>query len=359
MQASELKEWLKEDVSRIEKVLESLGCHGMWNASSEEIRCAQEGFYNTTAISINTKTLYCRHYSAGETFRGDILGLVQHLKNEDSFSRAFNFVLSLFGLSRHYKQVSKIDPLAMFKKIRKKTHVAENLSEIDEPEFGREALEEFDKVTHINLFYEGIMPQISEQFEVCYDPINDRIVFPHFSYKNRDAIVGITGRTNRSQEEIEKFRVPKYFNYIKGYMKMHNLYGFSHALPFLEKSNKLIIFEAEKSTLKQFTQEKGEGFACSVGGHEISPIQLQIILKHTPPDTEIIIAFDKDIMNMKHEKTGEPIGEEFLIKTCNRFSNYRKTSYIWDSYNIIGEKDAPIDKGYKVWQHLLKYRKEV
>ena len=88
------------------------------------------------------------------------------------------------------------------------------------------------------------------------------------------------------------------------------------------------------------------GYSVSIGGHEISEMQKNFIIKNTTEDTEIIIAFDKDIMK----------DESYLVNHCRMFSKYRKTSYVYDKYNIIGEKDSPIDCGYKRWAYLLKHR---
>lgn len=353
MNSNQLKDYLREDIERIERVLEAIGISDVWRTGSE-LRGAPPNSRNHTAVSVNCDTLYCKHYSA-EVFRGDIFQLIQHFRKED-FSSSFRFVLSLFGLSGKFVKEEKKDPLAMFKQIRKKNHIITNLNEIEVPKFGLETLEDFAILPHLNLFYEGITTQTQEIFKVGYDPINDRIIFPHFSYDDINAIVGLTGRTLRSPEEMEQFKIPKYWNYIKGYMKMYNLYGFSHSLPYIIENNMLIIFEAEKSVQKQWSMTRNQGFSASVGGHELSQVQVQIILQNTPADVEVVIAFDRDVQDMKDDD-GKPIGEEFLINTCNKISKYRKTSYTWDTYDLLGEKDSPIDKGVRVWNHLLKYRK--
>ena len=355
MNSSALKEYLKEDIERIEKVLESIGVHDIWRTGSE-IRGASPDGDNNTAIAVNIDTLYCKHYST-EVFRGDIFQLVQRFRNEE-FGESFRFVRSLFGLSGKFVKEEKIDPLSMFKSIRKKSKTITSLDEIEVPKFGNEVLSEFVMLPHLNFFYEGITTQTQEIFKIGYDPKDDRIVIPHFNYDDINAIVGITGRTLRSKEEMKAFRVPKYFNYIKGYKKMYNLYGFSHSLPYIKKNGIIVIFEAEKSTMKQWSMTRNEGFSVSVGGHEISQIQANIILKHTPADVEVVIAFDKDVMTMTDDK-GNLIGEEFIINQCNKFSRFRKTSYIWDSHDLLGEKDSPVDKGIKAWDYLFKYRKHL
>lgn len=363
MDAQAVKDYLAEDIERIEKVLESIGVHRIWRTGSE-LRGAPPDSDNHTSISVDVNSLFCSYYKKDETFYGDIYQLVG-LFREEQFKDSFRYIKSLFGLAGKFVKEEKIDPLSRFKSIRKQHRPIVNLDEIVVPKFGMEALKDFIMLPHINLFYEGILPQTAEIFKVCYDPKMDRYLFPHFSYDDKEAIVGITGRTTRSKEEIKQLMIPKYFNYIKGYKKMHNLYGFSHSLRFAIRNKMLIIFEAEKSVLKNWTQTRNEGYSCSVGGHEISPIQAQIIMRHLPPDVEIVIAFDKDVMKMEDkdgnltDEDGNLLGEQFLIRTAKMFSRYRKTSYIWDNEDLLDDHDSPIDKGYKVFHELLNNRRVI
>ena len=127
------------------------------------------------------------------------------------------------------------------------------------------------------------------------------------------------------------------------------MYGWQNAKNNIDKSNMLIIFESEKSVMKQDTIEQGNGFAVSVGGHSISDTQVKFIIQNTPIDCEIVIAFDKDVTNDTEE----------MEQLCDRFNKFRTTSYIHDKYNILESHDAPIDRGVKRWQYLLKYREQV
>jgi len=206
MNAEELKEYLKEDIERIEKVLESIGCHRIWRTRSE-IRCAPPHSQNHTSISVNIETLFCKYYKEGDTFRGDIFSFLQYMRNE-SFSDSFRFTRSIFGLSGRFTKETKIDPLAKFKRLRSQTKTVVDVREREIPKFGQEAISDFVQLPHINLFYEGITPQVSEQFQISYDDRLDRIVFPHFHYDDIGAIVGITGRTLRSAEEMKQFMIP-------------------------------------------------------------------------------------------------------------------------------------------------------
>lgn len=351
----ELKAFISEDTSRIELILEQIGCHDIWD-NGDELRCATPTGTNKTSISVNKESLLTRLYSEGQSVNGDIFELVKHYRKEN-FSSSLRFVRALLGLSSSNNVTNKIDPLRKFKQIAKASKVPKTLDEIDVKKYGISYLDRFAIASHLNLFYEGITPQTQELFMTGYDQVLDRIVFPHFNYDNVKDIVGISGRTLRSKMEMEEFDIPKYWNYIRGYKKAFNLYGFSHALEYIEKAKMIVIFEAEKSVLKQFSMTRNEGYSVAVGCHDITDIQVQIILAHTSPDVEIVIAFDRDVQDMKDEDKNE-IGEEYLLRMCGKFSKYRTTSYIWDKFNILGDKDSPVDKGVKAWNYLLKYRKK-
>lgn len=358
MKAEEFKEYLKDDTDRIIKVMESVGIHRIWQ-SGDEFRGAPPDSQNHTSISVNIDTLFCKYYKRDDTLRTDIIGLAEHLRKE-SFTESFKYLTSLFGLSTgKFVKDNKIDPLSKFKGIRKHSRPVTNLDDIEVPKFGKEALADFIMLPHINLFYEGIMPETAELFNIAYDPQMDRIIFPHHNYDDKNAIVGITGRTTRSSEEIEQLMISKYFNYIKGYKKMYNLYGFVFALEHVKKHGKLVIFEAEKSCLKNFTMTRNEGYSCAVGGHEISDLQVSIIMRYLPADVEVVIAFDSDIMRMRDKETDEHIGEDFLKRQAMKFSKYRKTSYIYDENGLLEDFESPIDKGYKVFHKLLEERRVI
>lgn len=348
MNAEQLKAYLVEDVERIEKLLEKVGCHRIWR-SGDEIRSAPPEGNNHTSVSVNIDTLYCKYYRERETFRGDIFQLIGLFRNEE-FKESFRFTRNLFGLSGKFvKEKEKRDPLSVFKGIRKQSRIITSFDDVELTKYGKEALSGFVMLPHMSLFYEGITLQSQEFYNVCYHPQDDRVCFPHYHPLDKEVVVGITGRTLRSKVEMEAFNIPKYFNFIKNYKKSYSLYGFSHAIEEIKRAKMIVIVEGEKSVLKLHSMK--QGCAVSVGSHEISPVQVNLILKYTPPDTEVVVAFDTDVMK----------NEQYLIDCCKKFSRYRKASYIMDNpdFPILGEKDAPVDGGVKKWNHLLKYRKTV
>lgn len=146
--------------------------------------------------------------------------------------------------------------------------------------------------------------------------------------------------------------VPKYLNYILGYRKESNLYGWAQNHQNIIDKKELIIFEGEKSVLKDDTFKKGNGNAVSVGSHFLSRQHITFILRNTPPDTEVIIAFDNDIFSSLDKY-------EDLLENIESLLMVRKVSIMKDIFNHLGDKDSPADKGYRFYKVLYDYRQVV
>lgn len=342
MQAKELKLYLLEDTDRIYKLLEEFGFHDMW-LNSEEIRCATPNGSNRTSVVVKlAEELYATSFDDEFNYRGDLFGLLQEA-DDTTFVNVMRRAHKVLGLRYDGKVSKKLDLLKDIRRYRRGRD-----RDVEIKKYDKKMLNQFIKKPHASMISEAISPSVLDMFDIRYDVRRDRIVFPHFNWDD-GSLVGIQGRTTLPSDLAKELNVVKYLNLIKGYRKSSNLYGFHLSKSNLDSANMLIIFEGEKSVLKQFTQEGGKGYSVALGGHDISSTQSKIILKHTPVDVEIVIAFDKDVMS----------DEGYLIEQCRKFSRLRKTSYILDKYDILEGKDAPIDRGHKRWSYLLKNRVEV
>ena len=358
MQARELKLYLLEDTDRIYKLLEEFGFHAMW-LNSEEIRCATPNGTNRTSVSIKlVEELYATSFDDELGYRGDLLGLLQEA-GDTTFANVMRRAHSAFGLKYDGKVSKKIDLLKNVRRFKRG-----NSQPIEVKKYDRSILEQYIKKPHASMIEEAISPDVLDMYDIRYDVRRDRVIFPHFDWEDKDKVVGIQGRTTLSSELAKELNVPKYWNYITGYRKSNNLYSFSFNKENIEKNKMIILFEGEKSVLKQATIERGKGYAVALGGHEISEQQKNFILKNTSEDVEVVIAFDKDIMenqpntgNYNIENDENELGE--LELACKMFSKFRKTSYVYDKYGILNEKDSPIDRGVKRWSYLLNNRIEV
>lgn len=260
-----------------------------------------------------------------------------------SFKEALKKIHDILNLKFVIKldntQSNNYNPLEIFENIRKKSNT--NTKENYELKFYDESIldqSHYIKLPYIGFVREGILPQVQEEFNVMYDTERNRILFPHRYWSNGE-LLGIFGRTANKYYDI--LRIPKYYGVLP-YPKSLNLYGLYENYKSIQEQGYVIVFEGEKSVLK--AKSYGYPVGVSLGGHQLSQEQTRILIGL---DVDIIFALDKDV------------NEEVSVNMCNEFKGIRNAYYIYDKYGLLGKKDAPIDKGYKIFKYLLKYRKKV
>ena len=343
MTVLELKKYIFHE-GKIEFILNEIGCgHIVYHPTKEYYSCSNCNGDNKTAINIsNNEYLNCRNYTREKEFdeKSDLLTLVQYnksLNNKNfSFFDTVKYLHKLLGLPLTFKKQEEkkevVDPLYIFKKVkakRKRQNVLD-FQILDESE-----LQDFVPYVHIDFFKEGIMPWTVKKFGLAYSYRFKRNVIP-LRYWLTGELLGFNMRT--SVENYELFDIKKYF-ITPGYPKQMNLFGLWENKQFIQEKGYVVVYEAEKSVLKRDSLNDSTGVAVS--GHEISDEQVKILIGL---NCEIIIAFDKDI-DIDH-----------IRHCCEKFYGIRKVSYIWDKYDLLGEKDSPADAQNKIFEFLMQYR---
>ena len=343
MTVLELKKYIFHE-GKIEFILNEIGCgHIVYHPTKEYYSCSNCNGDNKTAINIsNNEYLNCRNYTREKEFdeNSDLLTLVQYnksLNNKNfSFFDTVKYLHKLLGLPLTFKKQEEkkevVDPLYIFKKVkakRKRQNVLD-FRVLDESE-----LQDFVPYVHIDFFKEGIMPWTVKKFGLAYSYRFKRNVIP-LRYWLTGELLGFNMRT--SVENYELFDIKKYF-ITPGYPKQMNLFGLWENKETIQEKGYVVVYEAEKSVLKRDSLNDSTGVAVS--GHEISDEQVKILIGL---NCEIIIAFDKDI-DIDHVR-----------HCCEKFYRIRKVSYIWDKYDLLGEKDSPADAQNKIFEFLMQYR---
>lgn len=343
MTVLELKKYIFHE-GKIEFILNEIGCgHIVYHPTKEYYSCSNCNGDNKTAINIsNNEYLNCRNYTREKEFdeKSDLLTLVQYnksLNNKNfSFFDTVKYLHKLLGLPLTFKKQEEkkkvVDPLYIFKKVkakRKRQNVLD-FQVLDESE-----LQDFVPYVHIDFFREGIMSWTVKKFGLAYSYRFKRNVIP-LRYWLTGELLGFNMRT--SVENYELFDIKKYF-ITPGYPKQMNLFGLWENKETIQEKGYVIVYEAEKSVLKRDSLNDSTGVAVS--GHEISDEQVKILIGL---NCEIIIAFDKDI-DIDH-----------IRHCCEKFYGIRKVSYIWDKYDLLGEKDSPADAQNKIFEFLMQYR---
>lgn len=340
MDANQIKEHIIEDDSRIELILEKLDCHKIREYATE-YRCALPEKENPTAVSVKKDTLKTSVFTSSNRVAGDIITLTMHLKDV-KFIKALRLLHEYLGLEfkleRKQEDVAKFDPLAKFRQIKLKSRHSRQYDSSQKLKiYDSSILDDYIIMPHLEFLREGILHRTQEKFKIGFCPQSQRIVIPHRYYNGEEnQFVGIVGRTvNKNYDLLD---IPKYFP-LKKFPKGQNLFGYQENYEGIQQSGMVIVVEGEKSVLKGDTFKRNNMVA--IGGHEITKEQERLLLGL---NVEIVIAFDKGI------------DEDFIKDTCKRFARYRPTSYIFDKYDILKGKDAPVDRGLKAYDYLLKWR---
>ena len=199
---------------------------------------------------------------------------------------------------------------------------------------------------------EGISFDVMESRGICYDPLNEAVVIPHYDINGN--LVGIRERTLIKENEIYgKYRPAvisgKMYNHPLGF----NLYNLNNSKKAITALQKAVVFEGEKSCLKYasyFGKDNDISVACC--GSNLINYQVKLLLSLGVK--EIIIAFDKQF-----QEIGDDEWRKWVIKLktlYNKYNGYVTISYIFDKDNLLGYKDSPIDCGKDTFIQLFKNR---
>lgn len=339
MNATDLIKYIY-DSDKINIVLEKVGCSNI-SDRGKEFRCGLPDDTSKTRVRVK-KNEYLNitiFQSDDETIRGNIITLVMHILNI-SFPKANKIIHDYLGLEYKYtkkeKKKENVNPLDFFKNACSRRNVFD-VSDIDI--FGEEELMEFTPNLHKLWLEEGILSFTARKFGIGYDYKRKRIVIPHRMWSgDENDYVGIIGRTTIPNHDM--FDIPKYFP-IKSYPKSMNLYGLNENYRTIQEQGYVTVFEAEKSVLKRHSRLDGTGVALMCHDFDTYGEQVSIL---TGLNVEVVIAMDKGIK------------QEHVWAMCDKFYGVRKVSYIWDSYDIIPDKESPADMHNKIYNSLFKHR---
>lgn len=190
---------------------------------------------------------------------------------------------------------------------------------------------------------EGIQQEVMDRYDVRYDILGNRIVFP---IRNLEGdIISIKGRTLFS--DYKERNVAKYIYY---YPIGSNdfLFGLNNKTEIIGQKKEMIIAEGAKSVML------AEGYGCdncvSLETNRINDYQIDLILQLK---CDVVIALDKGMkittQKMKNTDRYTYINIGILPKLTNVY-------VVEDRYNILPEKASPFDCGKEIWERLYEER---
>lgn len=342
MDTGSLKEYIFEN-KKIEFVLEKIGCKSIkFHPNKNFYSCSNYNGDNTGAVNVsNDKYLMVRNWTRQNEFDevSDIITLTQYNK-QCSFVDAIKYLHEILDIEYSFykktkKKSKRFDPLSIFKNalcVGKRGCVdVDDVHAIDE-----EAINDYIPLLYIGWFREGIMPWAAKKFGLAYSYKHKRVVVP-LRYWMDGSLLGFNQRT--TVNNYEEFGIRKYF-LTPSYQKSLNLYGLWENREEIEQKRYVVICESEKSVLKRYS--RNDGTCVALQGKTLSDEQKRIILGLDVDEVIIALDNDVDIEEVRH--------------ICEKFYHIRKVSYVKDSWDLLGEKDSPMDAENKVYNFLLKYR---
>ena len=195
---------------------------------------------------------------------------------------------------------------------------------------------------------DGITLNELKKFNIRYYPSENQMIIPH--YDSDTNLVGIRIRAFNDEDILKgKYRPLKLENIIYSHPLSQFCYGLWITKENIQKTQKAIIFESEKSVCLAEQLEYNNTVACC--GSNISKIQIQQLISFGAK--EIIIAFDKEFT--KENKKQEQYYNK-LYKLAEKYKLYCNISFIFDFNNILKEKQSPIDNNIEQFNYLLEKR---
>ena len=178
---------------------------------------------------------------------------------------------------------------------------------------------------------EGITQEAMDYSGICYDPVSQGIVIPH--YNENGELIGIRERTLiKENEENGKYK-PAILNYkMYNHPLGFNLYNLNNSKNNIKLMKKAFVFEGEKSCLLyQSYFGIDNDISVAVCGSNLINHQVQL-LKQAGVE-EIVVSFDKQF-----KKIGDDEWKAWtkkLIDINNKYSKEVQISFLFDKKNLL------------------------
>lgn len=182
---------------------------------------------------------------------------------------------------------------------------------------------------------EGISKEVLDKFQVKYDEFSNRLVYPIRNLEGK--IVNIGGRTLDPRWKEKELRKYCYF-YSWG--TVDTLYGLAENMDEILKKKEIIIFEGCKSVL--IAHSWGIKNTAAILTSHLNGNQMKILARL---GCRVVFALDKEI----------DITQDKNIQKLKRYVNVET---IFDKDGLLGDKDAPVDRGSEVFENVYNNRKK-
>jgi len=234
----------------------------------------------------------------------------------------------------HSSTMSFLRRLKQMNHSEREKYIHPEISQDEYDKYKQEKIDEWVK--------EGISQEVMDLFGVRADHFQNRIVYP--VYDNDNHLINIKGRTR--YKNYKQLRIPKYINYFSVGV-MDYLQGLNITLPYVRKSNEIIIFESIKSVMKAY----GWGYknCASAEKHTLTQEQVLLIAKLK---VNVTFAYDSDVDYRNKE----------VRRSIDKLKRITNVYIIDDRNGLLGgaeTKNAPVDLGKEIWETLYRQKRKI
>ena len=331
MDVVQLKLYILEE-SRIDEILQSIGCHHIHYHSSGYWTCANKDGDNKQAIVVwNNEYLPCVNYTRQMVSNGrktDIIDLVCFTKNL-TFPEALQYICNVLGIEYYHDFNADVPESLQITDLILKMNQNHGY-DIDQPlkPISKNILSYYKNRVNNLFLKDNISYETQQDFQIGYDDSTNRITIPIFS--EIGDLVGVKGRLFKEELSSDDLK----YVYIEPCQRSKIIYGLNKTIPYIKKAGRVYVPEAEKGVLQLW--EYGDRNAGATGGKEQSQQQIELL---TRLGVDIVFVQDKDVK------------QEEIEELASHFVDQIPIYYIYDNDNILDEKESPTDNPEK-WKYL-------
>ena len=180
---------------------------------------------------------------------------------------------------------------------------------------------------------EGISYESMRKFQVRFDAVANRIVYP---IRNVDGkIISVHGRTMDADFKAKKIRKYTYYTPIG---ILDTLYGLSEHRDAIKTSREIILFEGAKSVMLADTW--GIYNTAAIMTSHLNGYQLRIL---AGLGVRVVFALDQDV-------------NIYLDDNIRRLKRYVAVEVVNDNKHLLQPKMSPVDAGLETWEQLYQER---
>lgn len=180
---------------------------------------------------------------------------------------------------------------------------------------------------------EGIAPESMERFQVRYDPVSDRIVYPIRDMTGQ--IINVGGRTLDPDCKAKKLRK---YTYFKPLGVLDTIYGFAENREEILRKKEIILFEGAKSVM--MADGWGIRNCGAILTSHLNPQQFRLLIRL---GITVVFALDAEV----------DIRQDANIM---RLLPYTRVEWVRNRRGLLHDKDSPVDQGREVFQTLYEER---